>query len=58
MLERPSTAEGQLEVSEVEIDGWARSCGEIPVRQSDGHLPSVLFFQEVRVCRAGVLRLG
>ena len=35
MLERPSTAGGQLEVSEVEIEGWARSCGEILIRQSD-----------------------
>ena len=38
MLERPSVAGGHLEVSEVEIEGWARSCGETPlqytVRQS------------------------
>ena len=36
MLERPSAAGGQLEVSEVEIEGWARSCGEFTVTF---HLP-------------------
>ena len=31
MLERPGVTGGQLEVSEVQVEGWARSCGEITV---------------------------
>ena len=42
MLERPGVTGGQLEVSEVQVEGWARSCGEISVSQLSTQLCFVL----------------